>query len=127
MNPNKIHRLKHYREFFASIPDEQWCIDHYTVDGIAKCASGHLGTGGNNGVSDESSELNELLRPLVDCAHPRPGTPVDDVIVRINDDDWDEDDEDKIYYGLGKTPKERIIQAVELCLKMEAEPVVTSP
>jgi hypothetical protein len=125
MNPNKIHRLKHYREFFASIPDERWCVDNYEGDYGQKCASGHLGTSAHEGITQEAGELNEMLRVLTPYRlHPNPGKPVDDIIVCINDDHWGYESQ---IDNLGSLPKERILKAIELCLKMESEKDVTSP
>ena len=60
MNLFKIHRIKHFMEFFTRIPSDSWCIGSLSY-GERSCALGHLGVKDMTKPTDEAVELGRLL------------------------------------------------------------------
>src|SRR5262245_12521173 len=110
MSPQVIHRIKHFIEFFAAIPSRLWCMgwsEDLAGGEKAHCALGHLGSTGAGHISKEGSELCDLLEPI-----GRIGDRGTNIVIRINDKD--------VFPGKG--PRERILNALQKRLEMEATP-----
>jgi len=112
MNPNKVHRIKYFMEFFSRIPDKLWCTRVYqTCDNPRRhCAAGHLGNRADTPYAEAVLELNALIRSVVDISSQ---TEKDIAITTINDG--------TPLYRLkyGGTPKERMLNVLKECLEKE--------
>ncbi len=100
-------KLKDFRDFFASIPEENWCVGTY--GGIHKgacCAQGHLNRGGSLGNGVEAImpapgyAFVERLRKLVGFS-----------IIDINDGCYETDPK-------ASTPKRRILQRLDQAMEV---------
>jgi len=63
MNPQTVHRIKHFLEFFFRIPNEKWATNQLNR-GERSCALGHLGVLNESHLNKEGLELCELLYPV---------------------------------------------------------------
>ncbi len=78
LTPAEIHEVKRFIEFFAAIPDEQWCCPQYVQWGcgmpLARCALGHLGVVAGIPHGSPAHHFNDLFQ---DC--------VGESVARVND------------------------------------------
>lgn len=117
---NEIKKLKTHEEaieFFESIPDHLWTTGFFTTqkNGIeCHCMYGHCGVNSDNYVEDDKGKalvlsktgLPKLLEPFLDKEYVSSAF----WLSSINDAEHPSE----LFYELGDTPKERVINALTL-------------
>lgn len=89
----KKYMVDYFIKKFSEIPDEEWGIREYvSYDDGRRCAIGHCG----GPWSEESNTLRNLVQEFLGCS-----------VTGINDGL-------KQHGNAGETPKERILNALEL-------------
>ena len=102
-----MYTLQYFRDKFAAIPDNKWCMRVFTSPSGAHCALGHcMGKDAWTAPMSELRSLSDLLRNSIqEFTHGYS-------VALVNDDEEN-------VYGLGTTPKQRVLALIDRVISEE--------